>query len=254
LIIETFKIKKMDRIVKKIAVAMSLFAVITASSCNVNGKVVEVKKDVSDFTAVELAVPGKLFLSQGNDYSLVIKGEEDVLERIEVIVEGGKLRIKTKRDFGFTLRDERIEAYLTMPFVEGLAIAGSGDIEAITSIVAKSLKASIAGSGGIKITTLTLENLSASIAGSGDIIMNGKGSANDLNVSIAGSGDVLVNGIVFNDANISIAGSGNASVESKENLKARVAGSGDIYYKGNPLVDAKISGSGKVRSQKNVIL
>jgi hypothetical protein len=254
LVIENFKMKIMERILRKIAVTISFVAVITASSCNVNGKVIEVKKDVSDFTSVELAVAGKLLLSQGNEYSLVIKAEEDVLDRIEVFVEGGKLRIKTKRDFGISFINDRIEAHLTMPFVEGLAIAGSGDIEAVTSVVAKSLKVSIAGSGSIKVTTLTLENLSASIAGSGDIIMNGKGSASDLNVSIAGSGDVLVNGIIFNDANISIAGSGNASIESKENLKARVAGSGDIYYKGNPFVDAKISGSGRVKSQKNVIL
>lgn len=254
MVIENFKTKIMKSIAKKLVVAISLFAILSTTSCTVNGEVVEVKKDVSDFTYVELAVAGKLFLSQGSEYSLVIKAEEDALERIEVVVEGGKLRIKSKRNFCCTFQSDRIEAYLTMPIVEGLAIAGSGNIEAVTAVSATNLKASIAGSGIIKITTLTLESLSASIAGSGDIILNGKGSAKDLSVSIAGSGDLLVNGIVFNDANISIAGSGNASIESKENLKARVAGSGDIYYKGNPLVDVKISGSGKVKSQKSAIL
>lgn len=219
-------------------------------ACVGNGKVIEERKEVKDFTSVELAVPGNLFLTQGNEYSFLIKADEDLLKRIEVEVEGGRLKIRTPRGLNFSFRNEKVEVHITMPSIEGLAIAGSGNIEAVTPINAEGLKTSIAGSGNIKITNLIVASLSTSIAGSGDIILAGKGNATEVTINIAGSGDVLVHGIEFENASVSIAGSGNASVEAKENLKARVAGSGDILYKGNPLVDAKVSGSGKIKSQK----
>lgn len=243
----------MKAIAKTLIVSAAAYIALVATACAGDGKVIEDKKSVKDFKSVELAVPGKLFLTQGPEYSLVIKGDEEFLEKIEVVLDGDKLRIKLESGFNFSLRNEKVEVYVTMPEVEGLYIAGSGDIEATTPVAAKGLKTSIAGSGNIKITDLTVENLSAAIAGSGDVIINGKGNAQDLDASVAGSGDILVNGIMFNNASINIAGSGNATIGAKENLTARVAGSGDIYYNGNPLVDAKISGSGKVKSHKEAI-
>jgi hypothetical protein len=243
----------MKAIAKTLIVSAATYIALVATACAGDGKVIEDTKSVKDFKSVELAVPGKLTISQGSDFSFAMKGDEDFLKEIEVILDGDKLQIKRKSGFNYSFGNKKVDVFVTMPVVEGLSIAGSGDIEAATPISAKDLKTAIAGSGNIKITDLTVDNLKASIAGSGDVIINGKGNAQDLDASVAGSGDILVNGIMFNNAKISIAGSGNATIAAKESLKARVAGSGDIYYNGNPLVDAKISGSGTVKSHKQAI-
>lgn len=231
-----------------------IFALLVVSfilvACAGSGKYTEQTMDVKGFTSVELAVPGILYLTQGEGYSFRIKAEEDFLKRIEIEVEGSKLLIKTQRGINFSFGNEKVEVHVTMPVVEGIAIAGSGNVEAVTPINSDALKTSIAGSGDIKITNLTVTLLASSIAGSGDIVLAGRGTATSLDVSIAGSGDVLVHGIEFDSVKVNIAGSGNASVEARENLKARVAGSGDILYKGNPLVDAKVNGSGKIKSRR----
>ncbi len=230
---------------------MVVSAALITSSCNVSvsGESKEEKRPVKDFTGVELAVPADVYITQGETYSFIIEGDDEFLEKIKTEVSGKTLRIKTEGWFNFGWDNQKVIIKITMPEVERLSVAGSGDIKAVSPIKAENLVTSISGSGDISISELLVKDLTASISGSGDISLGGNGSAKMATVKVTGSGDVTLNGIAFANAEVSISGSGDVYLVASETLNARVVGSGDIVYSGNPLVDAKVSGSGRIRNK-----
>jgi len=202
-------------------------------------------RDVDDFTGIAFGVAGKLYLTQGNSYKVVLEGDEDYLEDIETFVRGDRLIIRHSRWMSFG--NKKINAYITMPEIEDLAVSGSGKMTADSDIEADDLDMSVSGSGDINIDKLTAESVDCRISGSGSINLNG--SAENGDISISGSGDFTGESFDMETLDISISGSGTCRVKVNESLEARVSGSGDIYYDGNPRVDARVSGSGKVRKR-----
>lgn len=200
-------------------------------------------RDISDFTGVGFGVAGTLVLEQGNNFSVVLEGDEDYLEDIETTVRGGVLVIS--HDRWMTFGNQKVTVYVTMPVIEKLSVSGSGNIIAEKPLGTGDLDLSISGSGNIKLSELNAESMDCSISGSGSLEL--KGSAEDGELSISGSGKYQGDEFRLLTLDVSISGSGTCYTKVEESLDARVSGSGDIYYSGSPSVDARVSGSGKVR-------
>lgn len=241
----------MKNLLKSLMIAATLSAGLLISSCNitVSGESKEEKRPLKDFTGVALAVPADVYISQGQTYSFTIEGETEFLEKIVTEVEDGTLKIKTEGWFNFGWNNQKVIIKITMPTVEKLSVAGSGDIKAMTPIKSDKLATIISGSGDISIQDLIVDVLSASISGSGDIDLYGKSEASNATVKVTGSGDINLKGIMFNEAEVTISGSGDVYLQVKNDLNAKVVGSGDIVYSGTPKVDARVSGSGSIRNK-----
>jgi len=201
-------------------------------------------RNVSGFTGIGLSISADIYLTQAADYKVEIEAPADYLEKIETVVEGDMLKIKTKNHFNFSFGDKKVKVYISMPKVNTLSISGSGDIVAQTAIKTDDLKTKISGSGDIKIENLSAKNIELSISGSGDIYFAGSDVAETASYSISGSGDINNENLQCKKVEISVSGSGDIRVWAVDELKAKVSGSGDVYYKGRPIIDAKTSGSG----------
>jgi len=211
-------------------------------------------RSVDAFTQVALAVPGTLHLRQGETQSVELQAPDEGLDRIESVVEGNQLTIRSGTDDGLsglfdwltgdTAHDApSIDVYVTMPAVEGLTVAGSGDIVAETPIESDDLEVDIAGSGGID-SEVAVTRLTINIAGSGDATLSGR--ADEVGVEIAGSGDVQASDLEVATAEVSTTGSGDTALHVTDRLSARIVGSGDVRYRGDPTVETSIVGSGNV--------
>jgi hypothetical protein len=208
---------------------------------------------VDDFKVVKLKINAHVFLKQGNTNEVKINAPEKVKDEIVTDVEGETLTIKYKnlkswKSIKKLIPEKGINIYVTMKEVEGLAVAGSGDISADGAIEGDDLVLKISGSGDIIIPKLMADELSIGIAGSGNVKIGGE--ADDLTISIAGSGDINAGSLDVDDAYVKISGSGNCEIGESDELKIAIAGSGDLKYRGNPDVIKKIAGSGSVKRIK----
>jgi len=212
-------------------------------------------RSVDTFTKVAFAVPGTLHLRQGEPQSVDLEAPTEALDRIETVVEGRQLTVRSENDGGISglfdwLTGESgsadtppIDVYVTVPTVEALNVAGSGNIVAETPIESDDLDLVLAGSGRIE-SQLTVTRLTINIAGSGDAMLSGR--ADELTVEIAGSGDVQGADLQTATASVSTTGSGDTEVRVTDRLDARVVGSGNVRYHGDPTVETSIVGSGNV--------
>ncbi len=228
-----------------------LFSVFTLPSCDFDddgpfwdcekGEGPEVEKvlDMPEFKGVKLNCSAKVFIKQDNFFEVFAKGEENIIDLLELDVQNDTWDI----EFDRCVKDYDLEIFITMPDIRYLAVNGSGEIRGDNFFNVEDIVLRISGSGEICLG-LFAEEIDGKISGSGEVELEGE--AESLDFGISGSGDLKAFSLVTEKADINISGSGDASVHVLEVLDVRISGSGNVYYKGNPVLNVNISGSGDV--------
>lgn len=243
-------------------------------------------RNVDTFTRISFRVPGKLYLRQGSPQKVEVEGKSDVLKELEVKVDGNKLIIGNEKLWSWKWRDDdKVNVYVTVANIEGLAVSGSGDIIGQTKISSKDLSLNVSGSGNMEIEAYASGEMEADVSGSGDLSVKGScrsfnsdvsgsgkvnlalkiaedadfgisgsgkieasGTAANVKATISGSGKVLAANLETNGCDVRISGSGDVQINVKERIDANITGSGSVSYRGNPSkINSHSSGSGSVR-------
>ena len=208
-----------------------------------SGNLITEERDVSSFNEVQLKGSGKVTLTQGDKQSLKIQTDDNIMPLIETRVINKKLTISHGK---YNLRPTTFNVDITVEKLEGVSIAGSGDISGNSRFFSDNFYAEISGSGDIELE-LEVSKMKAAISGSGSINLFGK--ADDSTAAISGSGKINAFDFETKNVSVTIRGSGDCRVNASESLHATISGSGDIYYKGRPQISTRISGSGSLKSQ-----
>ena len=229
----------------KISGSLLLMFVITLTGCESNvtgeGPVMDIKKNVENFSKLDLQIDAEVNIIQGTTNNLVITAQNNIAEGIYAVVSGGKLKIYSDKNLVTT---EPIVINLTMSSVEAIEISGSGIIKSNGVINAPELNLKVSGSGEIFFNTVC-NSLETDISGSG--VVHLKGSAIDNKLNIGGSGKLDAFDFATQTTKVEISGSGNADVTVSQNLTADISGSGNVNYKGNPAkVKSDVSGNGTI--------
>jgi hypothetical protein len=214
---------------KKVSSAMLVAIVLFFSSCSRDmvtggGTIITENRNIKNFKKIALAGSSHVTVTKGDVFNVEIKDYSNLLPYFNTSVIDGTLELGFQEHIN--VRQSRMEIVVTMPVLNGLAIAGSGDITSTGDFTNNS-------------------RFETEILGSGDIILV-HGKAANFSGSIAGSGNIEAFSFTAEKATLEIAGSGNIKITATDKLHAKIDGSGNVYYAGSPLVSVTINGSGKV--------
>jgi len=227
-----------------------LIATLSLSSCwkmdyfpcaSPKGASVEEYRYTGTFDGINLRMQANVFVNIGEEYSITILAAENILELIETKSTGNTLIIDNSRCL--RTRNNDIRVFITMPEVNLLRVAGSGNILVDSYLYGESMAAEVSGSGKIYFSG-EFDQINSSVSGSGVIDMTGSSRVQSSQISGSGKIDALELESKFVEVRIS--GSGEACVNAVQKLDAIISGSGKVYYKGNPSVNINISGSGNL--------
>ncbi len=227
-----------------IAALMALFF----SSCNINfgrgkmgnGVVAKETRTVSEnFSEVSASEGIDVYVTQGEEFSIEVEADENVIELIETDIKNGKLRVHTIENIGRATK----KVYVVLPEVDGLYASSGADLE--TRNVIRSNKISLDASSGADIrASLVAEEIEADASSGADIRLEGEGEMLRADAS-SGSGirarDLSVR-ICYADAS----SGADIDVNVSESLIADASSGADISYTGNPSVEKNKSYSGSV--------
>jgi hypothetical protein len=206
--------------------------------------------DVGAFDRVALGGSHDVIVTVGGAASVRAEGDAEQLERLEVRVENGELKIGTRKgsDWSIGMKRDRpgVTVHVTVPALAGASIGGSGDLK-VDKVEGAAFAASVAGSGDLSVGTMKVGEARFSIAGSGGI--SASGSAERTTVSIAGSGDIDIAGLQARTATVSVVGSGDVRARASETAEVSVMGSGDVTLAGGARCKVSKMGSGDVHCE-----
>lgn len=208
--------------------------------------VIQERREVSGFDQVHMEGSGTISLTQGEQDSLVIEAQEDLLPRIKSEVRDGRLVLGLKHwyDYLIMIGYQPIHYHVTMRQVHGVSISGSCKLES-GRLQTDRLVIKISGAGNLSIPDVTTGSLEIRVSGSGKAVL--AGAAERLSVDISGSGDLHAEDLPCQEAQLRISGSGSIRANVSSRMEVRISGSGDVRYKGQPNIEPHISGSGNIR-------
>ncbi len=200
---------------------------------------------VGAFSSLEVAGPYEVRVHDGANPGVSVTGPQNILDHMVVEVDGNELQIHSKKNGMFNRGNwgshDKVVVEVTTPTLDGVAIAGSGDI-AVDQVRGSSFKGAVAGSGSLAIAAIDVQSLKLEIAGSGDI--NAAGKANQGEYEIAGSGSILAPEVTTHILKVSIAGSGDVAAHSSGTADVEIIGSGDVTVTGGAKCKVDKMGSG----------
>lgn len=219
----------------------------SCESISGNGNVKDENRPLSKINAIKASGSIDVEISNGDDYSLTVQNDENLIPYMVTEVNGGELNIHYKDDY--SVMNDHAKVILTVPSIDKIVTSGSGDITSSGTIKSdQKLEMNTSGSGDIK-ANINAPSIQVTGSGSGDIQLSGM--TKDFECRMSGSGDVNCGNLKSENAVIKVSGSSDVHVFSSVSLKVNVTGSGDVHYGGNPTSpEIHITGSGTVSAEK----
>ena len=232
------------RILFSVALVALLLSACISTATRGSGRVVSESREVSGFDQVSLSGSGELTITQGDEESLTVEAEDNVMSTIKTEVKGDTLYISQSSTWWRPLVPTKpVKFDLTMKEISGVNVSGSGTVDA-ASIKTDDLDLDVSGSGKVDIGSLTVETLEVDVSGSGEFNLSGQVTTQKIDIS--GSGKYRAGELESETVTLEVIGSGNATVWATETLDVEISGSGKVEYYGSPRVSQDISGSGSI--------
>ncbi|WP_276496565.1 PspC domain-containing protein [Pontibacter litorisediminis] len=193
-----------------------------------------------DFRSITISGPYHVQLRQGNSYSVVVRAENDELERMELDQSGDGLEISTKRK-NFSLFNDRepVLIQITAPNLNTIELNGAIKAD-IGSIKAENLRLHFSGAVQT-MANVQVRNLRVDAAGA--TVSKFTGKAERFELDATGACGIDADNLEARYVDVDVTGAGVAEVYATNTLRADASGTSRIVYRGNPK-DTIIDSSG----------
>jgi hypothetical protein len=196
--------------------------------------------NTASFKSVAVAGEADVFIVKDSTQSLRIEGQSNILNALNVKVNGQELSIGEDNCFR---NASRLKIYIGTPTLTGLITSGSVYAISTDTFTENEFSAILLGTGSMELN-LNVQEFNASVSGDGDI--RASGMANEQYLSSSGNGFFKCFDLVGEDVDIDVSGTATMEVHATQTLHIDVSGTGFIYYKGNPSITQNISGTASI--------
>lgn len=235
-----FRMNNVSRNFQLCFITLGLLTLLGCKRDNINdcftnaGAVIEEGRPVTYFEEVDLYDNVNLVIEQGTDFSIRIKGGENLLSAITTEISDSVLTIHNTMECNW-VRDyeNEITVYITSPFLKSIRYESSGDVDTDGVLTIEELELNAwGGSGSINLDVdCNILNLGLHY-GTVDFHVTGRAITTTIYANSFGPfycGELNSN-IVF----IRNSGTNNCYIHANHILGAEITSVGNIYYTGNP--------------------
>jgi hypothetical protein len=166
-----------------------------------SGTAVSEIRAVAPFDSIDLAGANNVSISVGAEQSVRVRADDNLVGRITTDVRAAQLVIDNRGSFR---SHSPIRVEITLPVLDAVSLSGSGTLT-VQAVRADALTVALPGSGTIRVSG-TADRLRATVDGSGDLRLNNLTAARATAV-VSGSGLIQLVATEALDAKVSGTGS-----------------------------------------------
>jgi hypothetical protein len=204
----------------KLRIPILLIAAVLIVGCGMvspltgSGNVITQEEAITDFDRLDVSQGFQVEVSQGDSFSVIIRVDDNLVERLQVVKDGSTLKIGLKPGRIYRLENATLEADVTMPKLTGADLAGGshlrGDFEA--------------------------GDVTFNLDGGSHVTLSG--SAGDITVDANGGSHAWLADFAVVDAKVEARGGSHVTVYPSGKLDAVARGGSHITYLGSPSLGA----------------
>jgi len=174
-------------IMKKLIVFfLSVLVVMTAACSQIttgSGEIVTQQMDITGFDKLDISQGFNAEINQGDEYTIVIRIDDNLLEYLQVEKVGDALRISLEQNRVFGI--STLQAEVTMPTLTRLDVSGGSD--ATVSGTGDDISVYASGGSDADLASFSVVNANIDASGGSDVTINASGT---LNVDASGGSQV----------------------------------------------------------------
>jgi len=231
--------------------AISFLAMVSCTSRSsrdqiASGESVTDERNLNGISQVKISGIMNLYLSQGDNESLRIEGDEKAISLLEITENGDLLEIGYEDDDNVKniFEDFSTDIYLTISDLRKLSFDGVVNIESENTFQVEALIITGDGIGKIDLE-IEAKMIDATFNMMGNIVL--RGNVETIKLSNEGMGKIDASKLIAQKMTLSSSGIGKVDVHCEDELSITVNGIGSVNYSGNPKVIKKdVNGIGKV--------
>ena len=203
-----------------------------------SGKVVEQDRKLSDFTAISVSSGIDLYLTQGNNYEVVIITDDNIQDNIITKVRGKELHVGVE---GSLNQVKQLEVRVTLPTLKALQTSGGSDVYGQNTLRFDDLEIRTSGGSDVELVVMG-KTLRVASSGGSDLVLSGE--VDMLEASASGGSDIKAKDLVASTCRVAASGGADAWVHAKDKAELSATGASDIHLYGRPALLEQHSSSG----------
>ncbi|MCB0667608.1 MAG: DUF2807 domain-containing protein [Saprospiraceae bacterium] len=203
--------------------SLLLFSSCTKDIIRGNGKIVTEDRQVEPFSEVQVVGNFDLNIHYGNDRSVKLETDANILPFLLTEVDDDVLHISYESDQ--VVINDRSTVTVTIPEIKNIVAVGNPSVLVSGNFSNADLEFSGTGNGSFDLNRGPLERA--------DITTSGNFHVNAFDTEIE-------------SCLVMMHGQGRAELKVEHELEVEINGNGRVYYKGDPTVITTINGNGKV--------
>lgn len=209
-----------------------------------NGHVIEETRNIRNFDELKVSSGIDVFITQGDDVSLRLEADENLMEHIKTEVIDGKLKIFT--DVNIRMAKSK-KVYLSYEELESIHVSSAGDVKGKNTLHTKNLELKLSSAGDIRLDVIA-DEIEVHISSSGNATLSGK--TENLKAGLGSAGDLNAFELKAAKADVSASSSGDARIWVTDEARFKCSSAGDIVYRGNPeILESNTSSGGDIRKK-----
>lgn len=207
-----------------------------------DGNVVKESREVEGFTALQAGSAFEVFLLQGEEESLTIEADQNLMQYIVTEVKNKQLKVYATESIR---KAEKLNVYISFRSLEAISVSGAADLQGVPGMHFGELL--LEGSGASRmLLDMEASSLRANISGASTLEISGK--AAQAGFDISGASKLKAGEFLVSDCRLKASGAAYAGIHVTDKLLADVSGAATVKYKGSPAVAKDVSGAGSLNA------
>ena len=223
-------------LVLQLACAVSLPEFTTGS-----GKIVTLEESFTGFNALDVSHAFDVEVKQGEDFSVIIRVDDNLVDELDVGVQDGVLRIGFKEGFLPNISNSSLEAEMTMPELVAVDLSGASRVSISGFSSNMPFAADVSGASVLRGDIESGDTM-MDVSGDGSVDLSGSGA--DLRADASGASTIDLAEFQVNDATVEASGASNVTVNVSGTLNADASGGSKVTYFGDPTLGVIDSSGG----------
>jgi len=209
-----------------------------------DGNVVSQTRDVPVFSGIKVGSGIDVFVTQGENQSVVVEADENLQDWIRTGVNGSVLHIYTDKNIRLA-KTKKIN--ITCKTIDKIDVSSAGDVTGLSPFKTDKLDIDMSSAGDLKFE-MEANEITISISSAGNVVL--KGRTDTLKADLSSAGDLNAFDLEAKYGDVSVSSAGNARVFVTEEASFHSSSAGDIDYKGEPRVkEIQTSSAGTVNKK-----
>jgi hypothetical protein len=204
------------------------------------GELVSQTRQATGFKGINVSGGFAVEITQGNQESVRLEAQQNLLDNIRTEVKNGVLHIYNE---GSISTNKGMKAYITVRELNKVDISGGVKVTGMSTFKANAFDLDM--SGGSKVTlALNTKKLRADMSGASKVDLTGQ--ADEVVMNMSGASTVNASDLQAKRVRVEASGASKVKVSAKDNLDVSASGASKVEYNGNPSVTTDVSGASKI--------